>query len=72
MLVLTRRVSQGFWINGNTFVKVISIGRNQVKLGVEAPADVRILREELDVVPGPTEEPPNGIDEADTEDRSIA
>ena len=71
MLVLTRRVSQGFWINGDTFVKVISIGRNQVKLGVEAPAEVRILREELEAAPRLNDGPSDGLDEANSNGRSV-
>ena len=47
MLVLDRKVQQGFWIDGRIFVKVISIGRRRVKIGIEAPADLEVLREEL-------------------------
>ena len=72
MLVLTRRVSQGFWIDGSTFVKVISIGRNQVKLGVEAPADVQILREEVGAAPGLTDGPSDGLDEPNSNGRILA
>lgn len=47
MLVLDRKVNEGFWIDGRILVKVLSVGRRRTKLGVEAPADVKILREEL-------------------------
>ena len=47
MLVLDRKVQEGFWIDGRIFVKVISIGRRRVKIGIEAPSDLEILREEL-------------------------
>ncbi len=47
MLVLDRKVNEGFWIDGRIFVKVLAIGRKRTKLGVGAPADVEILREEL-------------------------
>ena len=47
MLVLDRRVQEGFWIEGRIFVKVLSIGRHRVKIGVEAPIDLEVLREEL-------------------------
>ena len=47
MLVLDRRVKEGFWIEGRIFVKVLSIGRHRVKLGIEAPSDLKIVREEL-------------------------
>lgn len=47
MLVLDRKVQQGFWINGQIFVKVLGVGRRRVKLGIEAPPDLKIVREEL-------------------------
>lgn len=47
MLVLDRKVQEGFWIEGGIFVKVLSVGRRRVKLGIEAPADSKIIREEL-------------------------
>ena len=47
MLVLGRKAQEGFWIDGRIFVKVLGIGRRRVKLGIEAPSDLRILRDEL-------------------------
>ena len=47
MLVLDRKVQEGFWIEGRIFVKVLSVGRRRVKLGIEAPTDSKIIREEL-------------------------
>ncbi len=47
MLVLDRKVQEGFWVGGSIYVKVLSIGRRRVKLGVEAPADLEVLRDEL-------------------------
>ena len=47
MLVLDRKVQEGFWIEGGIFVKVLDIGRRRVKLGIEAPKNLQILREEL-------------------------
>ena len=47
MLVLDRKVREGFWIDGKIFVKVLAVGRHRVKLGVQAPNDVQIWREEL-------------------------
>ena len=48
MLVLERKVQEGFWIDGRIFVKVISIGKRRVKLGIEAPRELNITRSELD------------------------
>ncbi len=47
MLVLVRKVQQGIWIEGDIMVKVLSIDRDRVKLGIEAPDDVRVMRQEL-------------------------
>jgi carbon storage regulator CsrA len=47
MLVLDRKVQEGFWIDGRIFVKVLSVGRKRVKLGIEAPGGMKIVREEL-------------------------
>ena len=47
MLVLDRKVQEGFWIEGRIFVKVLAVGRRRVKLGIEAPAEMKIVREEL-------------------------
>ena len=44
---LDRKVNEGFWIEGRIFVKVLGIRGHRTKLGVEAPPDVEILREEL-------------------------
>lgn len=47
MLVLTRKRTEMIQIGENIFVKVIQTGRSTVKIGVEAPSDVRVLRGEL-------------------------
>lgn len=47
MLVLTRKKDETIQIGDSIVVKVISCGRGKVKIGVEAPASVRVLRGEL-------------------------
>ncbi|MEX0616516.1 MAG: carbon storage regulator [Candidatus Woykebacteria bacterium] len=47
MIVLDRKLQEGFWIDGRIFIKVLSIGKRRVKLGIEAPEELEILREEL-------------------------
>ena len=47
MLVLDRKVQEGFWIEDRIFVKVLGVGRRRVKLGIEAPREIKIVREEL-------------------------
>lgn len=47
MLVLTRRLGETIVIGNNIRLTVVSIGPGRVKLGIEAPADVRIDRQEI-------------------------
>lgn len=47
MLILTRRVGESVIIGNDTLVGVLGVKGNQVRIGVHAPDDVRILREEL-------------------------
>lgn len=47
MLVLTRKKSETVQIGDNIVIKVIQTGRGTIKLGIEAPADVRVLRGEV-------------------------
>lgn len=47
MLVLTRKVNQSIVIGGTVVVRVLQVGRDQVRLGIEAPADVLVHREEV-------------------------
>lgn len=47
MLILTRRAGETLMIGENITVTVCAINGNQVKLGLTAPPEVKILREEL-------------------------
>ncbi|GAB4154384.1 MAG: hypothetical protein Tsb009_30980 [Planctomycetaceae bacterium] len=47
MLVLTRKKTETIQIGDDVIVKVIRTGANHVKLGIDAPHYVRILRGEL-------------------------
>ena len=47
MLILVRKVQQGIWIEGDIWVKVLSVERDRVKLGISAPGDVKVMRQEL-------------------------
>ena len=47
MLVLQRKKNQSLVINGNVTVSVLEIGSDWIKLAIEAPKDVKILRAEL-------------------------
>lgn len=47
MLVVTRKTDEGIVIADNIVIKVLDVGKDRVKIGIEAPRDVRIVREEL-------------------------
>jgi len=47
MLVLNRKRDQGIVISGNIRIRVLSVKGNTVRLGIEAPSEVSILRNEL-------------------------
>lgn len=47
MLVLSRKVNENIVIDGRIVVKVIRTDGNFVKLGIEAPADVPVHRQEI-------------------------
>lgn len=47
MLVLTRKKSEMIQIGDRIVIKVIATGRGKVKIGIDAPADLRVLRAEL-------------------------
>ena len=47
MLVLTRKQDEMIQIGEDIVVKVIATGKGKVKIGIDAPADVRVMRGEL-------------------------
>lgn len=47
MLVLTRKLGESIVIDGRITVKVVRVEGDTVKVGITAPADVPIHREEL-------------------------
>ena len=51
MLVLTRRAGQRIVIDDNIVVSVVSLKNGQVRLGIDAPPSVHIVREELQHTP---------------------
>ena len=47
MLVLARKAEESIQLGEDIIVKVISIDKGVVKLGIDAPKDVNIIRSEL-------------------------
>lgn len=50
MLVLSRKLGQRFQVGTDIRVSIVKIDRNSVRIGIEAPDDVRIHREEIAVL----------------------
>ena len=47
MLILTRRVGESVMIGNEVTVTVLGVKGNQVRIGVNAPKDVAVHREEI-------------------------
>lgn len=47
MLVLTRKQNQGILIGSDITLTIISIDGDKVRIGIEAPSTLRVIREEL-------------------------
>lgn len=47
MLVLSRNLGEKIYIGDNICVTVVDIDRGKIRLGIEAPRDVPIMRKEL-------------------------
>ena len=47
MLILTRRVGESLMIGDDVTVTVLGVKGNQVRIGVNAPKDVSVHREEI-------------------------
>ncbi len=47
MLILTRKVGEMIRIGDAVVIRVLEVRGSQVRLGVDAPTDVRIFREEV-------------------------
>lgn len=47
MLILTRRVGEALVIGDNVTVTIFGIKGNQVRMGIKAPKDVAVHREEI-------------------------
>jgi carbon storage regulator len=47
MLVLTRKPGEGIWIGDDIRIRLLEVKENQVRIGISAPEDKTILRDEV-------------------------
>ncbi|RME74342.1 MAG: carbon storage regulator [Chloroflexi bacterium] len=51
MLILGRKKNQSIRIGDEIVVTILAVDGDRVKVGIDAPAHIRILRQELEVEP---------------------
>ena len=47
MLVLSRKLGQRFQVGPEVRITIVKIDKNSVRIGIEAPGDVTVYREEI-------------------------
>ena len=71
MLILTRRVGEMLKIGDNVDVTILSVKGNQVRIGINAPKEVTVHREEIysRIKEEQKQQPPLGLPRAAGSDR---
>jgi len=69
VLVLARKLDESIVIGDNIIVKIVSIDNGIVKLGIEAPKDISIIRDEL--IQEVTKQNRAALHDADDEELSL-
>ena len=67
MLILTRRVGETLMIGDEVTVTVLGVKGNQVRIGINAPKDVAVHREEIYQRIKRENEDPDAASESDAE-----
>ncbi|MBN2506342.1 MAG: carbon storage regulator CsrA [Verrucomicrobia bacterium] len=47
MLILSRRINESIVIDGRIIIKILRVDRDTVKLGIQAPPEVTVHRQEI-------------------------
>ena len=70
MLILSRKLNESIIIDGRIIVKVLRIEKDTVKLGIQAPAELPVHREEIhEVIQKNKQAAANGAKPADPGDQ---
>lgn len=47
MLILSRKINESVVINNNIVITVVDVGRGKVRIGIEAPSEIPVHRQEV-------------------------
>lgn len=47
MLILTRKIGESIVIGDDIIVKVVETGKNSIRIGIDAPKEITVLRQEV-------------------------
>lgn len=47
MLVLTRKIGEAISIGQNVCIEIVAIDKDRVRIGIQAPEEIRVFRKEL-------------------------
>jgi len=64
MLVITRKLDEGVTIGGDVELTILEISKDRVKIGINAPKDVKVFRTELKTLRQTNEQSANVSGEA--------
>jgi carbon storage regulator len=70
MLVLSRKESEKIMLGDSIVLTIVRVSGDRVRLGIQAPSDMLILRKELD--PMKTDEPENSNERNDSDQKNAA
>ncbi len=47
MLILTRKIGESIIIGDDITIKVVETGKNSIRIGIDAPKEISVLRQEV-------------------------
>jgi len=47
MLILTRKIGESIVIGDDIVIKVVETGKNSIRIGIDAPREITVLRKEV-------------------------